>query len=191
MQYPSTIPGRAPLALQIPSNTFADADDWREHRKSGGVVIDVRTNEIVLDGLSMPHSPQWYRNGLWLLDSGSGYLDKTHGTFERVAFCPDYARGLSFIDDYAVIGLSRPRHNKTFSGLQLDDNLVAKKAEPRSGLIVINLQTGDTVHSLTITGIIEELFDVVALQGVQMSMAIGFQNDEIRRMISIETDEPL
>ena len=90
-----------------------------------------------------------------------------------------------------MIGLSRPRHNKTFSGLQLDDNLVAKKAEPRSGLIVINLQTGDTVHSLTITGIIEELFDVVALQGVQMSMAIGFQNDEIRRMISIETDEPL
>jgi hypothetical protein len=33
------------------------ADGWRDHRQDGGVVIDVTTNEIVLEGLSMPHSP--------------------------------------------------------------------------------------------------------------------------------------
>lgn len=154
-------------------------------------MIDVRSNEIMLDGLSIPHSPRWYRDRLWLLESGTGYfgyIDQSSGKFERIAFCPGYARGLSFINDYAVIGLSRPRHDKTFSGLALDDNLTAKKAEPRCGLIVINLQTGDVVHSLSITGVIKELYDVAVIQGVQTPMAIGFQNDEIRRMISIETD---
>ena len=62
---------------------------------------------------------------------------------------------------------------------------------PRRDLIVINLQTGDTVHSLTITGVIQELFDVRTIHGALAPMAIGFQNDEIRRLISVETDERL
>jgi uncharacterized protein (TIGR03032 family) len=34
------------------------ADGWRDHRLNGGIVIDVKRNEIVLEGLSMPHSPR-------------------------------------------------------------------------------------------------------------------------------------
>ena len=139
------------------------------------------------------HSPRWYNDRLWLLDSGSGYfgyVDQKHGTFERVALCPGYARGLSFINGFAVVGLSRPRHNKTFSGLALDDNLAAKKTTPRCGLVVIDLQTGDAVHSLTITGIIEELYDVSAISNVQAPMAIGFQNDEIRSCLLYTSPSP-
>ncbi len=184
------IDGEAAFVTSVSESDIADG--WREHRQSGGVVIDVQKNEIVLDGLSMPHSPRWYDGRLWLLDSGSGYfgyLDQTRGTFERVTLCPGYARGLDFINGFAIVGLSRPRHNKTFSGLALDDNLIAKKTEPGCGLIVIDLKTGDAVHSLTITGIIEELFDVSTISNVRAPMAIGFRNDEIRRLISIETDE--
>ncbi len=32
-------------------------DGWRDKRTNGGCVIDVETNEIVVTGLSMPHSP--------------------------------------------------------------------------------------------------------------------------------------
>jgi uncharacterized protein (TIGR03032 family) len=39
-------------------------DDWRDHRHDGGVVIDIARNEVVLRGLSMPHSPRWYRDRL-------------------------------------------------------------------------------------------------------------------------------
>ena len=35
-------------------------------------MIDVRSNEVILTGLSMPHSPRWYRGKLWLLNSGTG-----------------------------------------------------------------------------------------------------------------------
>jgi uncharacterized protein (TIGR03032 family) len=99
------------------------ADGWREHRQAGGVVVDVERNAVVLEGLSMPHSPRLYRDKLWLLDSvnGSfGHVDLERGRFELVAFCPGYARGLAFIGDFALVGLSRPRQNKTFAGLRLE-----------------------------------------------------------------------
>ena len=49
-------------------------DGWREHRRDGGVVIDIETDEVIAHGLSMPHSPRWYRDQLWLLDSGNRLL---------------------------------------------------------------------------------------------------------------------
>src|SRR5262249_38999338 len=43
---------------------------WRTHKKAGGLLIDVAGNDVLLRGLSMPHSPRWYRERLWLLESG-------------------------------------------------------------------------------------------------------------------------
>lgn len=167
------------------------ADGWRDRRQDGGCVIDVTTNEILVTGLSMPHSPRWYRDRLWLLNSGTGefgYVNLEQGKFEPVAFCPGYLRGLAFQGDFAIVGLSKPRHNRTFSGLALDEQLQTKAAEARCGLVVIDLRTGDCVHTLRIEGIVEELYDVQSLAGVRRPMAIGFKSDEIRRVISIAPD---
>ncbi len=173
----------------------ADASEgWRDHRVDGGVVIDVTTNEIIASGLSMPHSPRIYRDKLWLLNSGTGYfgyIDKEKGEFVEVTFCPGYARGLTFHNDFAIVGLSTIRENKTFSGLPLDDNLKAKKVKPRCGVLVIDIRTGDTVHNIKIDGIVEELYDVVALPGVIRPSLIGVVSDEIRRVISLGEEEPL
>ncbi|MFN6558571.1 MAG: TIGR03032 family protein [Nostoc sp. ChiSLP01] len=164
------------------------AEGWREHRRNGGCVIDVESNEIVLRGLSMPHSPRWYQNKLWLLDSGTGefgFADIERGVFEPVAFCPGYLRGCTFYGDFAVVGISQPRHNKTFSGLLLDEKLQHKNVQPRCGLLVIDLRSGDLVHSVRLQGVVSELYDVVALPGVRRPMAIGFRSDEIRRIVTV------
>ena len=127
------------------------SDGWREHRHDGGIMIDVDSGEIVLSGLSMPHSPRIYRGKVWLLDSGRGYFgyaDLDAGRFEPVAFCPGFLRGLGFINHFAVVGLSLPRHNKTFQGLDLDRNLQDKSAVARCGIQVIDLDSGDVVHGL-------------------------------------------
>ena len=163
-------------------------EGWREHRQTGGIVIDVQRNEIIADGLSMPHSPRWYQDRLWLLNSGEGefgYLDLESGRFEPVAFCPGYLRGLSFHGDFALVGLSRPRQNKSFEGLSLQKKLEDKNVEPRCALQVINLQTGDIVHELRIEGVVEELYDVCVLPGVKRPMAIGFLKEEIRHTFSL------
>ncbi|MBL4719947.1 MAG: TIGR03032 family protein [Alphaproteobacteria bacterium] len=164
------------------------ADGWRDRRTNGGSVVSVPNGDIVATGLSMPHSPRYYDGKLWLLNSGTGffgYIDLDTGKFEPVAFCAGYLRGLTFHGDFAIVGLSRPRGNRTFSGLALDDELEERDADPRCGLQVIDLRSGSVVHWLRIEGIIEELYDVVALPGAQRPTSIGFVTDEIRRVISI------
>ena len=170
-------------------------DGWREKRRDGGIVMDVRSEKIVGEGLSMPHSPRWYRDQLYLCDSGSGHfgrLDLQSGEFEKMAFCPGYLRGLACVGDFAIVGLSKCRENRTFSGLALDDNMASRGAEPSCGLMVIDLRNGDIVHWLRIDGLVEELYDVVVLPGVSRPMALGFKTDEIRRTLSVgdpdETD---
>ncbi len=164
------------------------ADGWRDRRRDGGCVMDVTTNETLVTGLSMPHSPRVYRDKLWLLDSGTGFfrtVDRTAGKFEPIAFCPGYLRGLSFVGDYAVIGSSLQRENRTFQGLALDDNLKSREAEPRCGLYVIDLRTGDLVHWVRIEGVVRELYDVVVLPQTRRPMALGFKSDEVCRTVSI------
>lgn len=163
-------------------------EGWREHRHDGGVLIDIATGEILVQGLSMPHSPRWHNNALWLLNSGQGELmklDTATGRTETICFCPGYARGLTIHGNYAVIGLSRPRHNKTFSGLSLNEKLAEQNVSPRCGLQVVNLSTGDVEHTLWLEGIVEEIYDVTALPGIRSPMAIGLVNTEIQKMVSI------
>jgi uncharacterized protein (TIGR03032 family) len=169
------------------------ADGWREHRSGGGVLIDVQANEIVASGLSMPHSPRWYRDRLWLCNSGTGEfgsVDLASGRFEPLTFCAGYLRGVAFHGDYALLGTSKPRHNKTFSGLPLDDALAQRNVEARCGLQVVDLRTGDVVHWIRFEGLVEELYDVITLPGVRNPALIGFVSDEIRRLISIEGGLP-
>ena len=167
-------------------------DGWRDRRHDGGCVVDITNDDIVCEGLSMPHSPRVYRDRLWLLDSGSGFLgfvDRSSGRFERVAFCPGFARGLSFVGDYAVVGLSKPRRDGSFRGLALDENLAERDATSRCGLQVIDLRSGDAVHWLRIDGSIQELYDVVAMPGVRRPKALGFLTDEIDHNISFPDDD--
>jgi len=72
------------------------------------------------------------------------------------------------------------------AGLELAETLAAKGVSPRCGIMVIDLSTGDTVHWLNITGVVEELYDVAVLAGVIRPMALGFKSDEIRRVLTIE-----
>jgi len=164
------------------------ADGWREHRRDGGCVIDVESNEVVVSGLSMPHSPRLHNGKLWILNAGTGefgLVDTAAGKFEPVAFLPGYARGLSFVGDFALVGISLPRDNKTFNGLALNEELTRRGAEPRCAIMVIDLRTGDAVHWVRFSGVVQELYDVAVLPGIRRPSAIGFRSDEIRRVITV------
>jgi uncharacterized protein (TIGR03032 family) len=136
----------------------------------------------------MPHSPRIHGGRLWLLNSGTGFfgwIDPERGGFEPVTFCPGYLRGLAFAGDYAVVGLSKPRHDQTFGGLPLQQELETRNAEPRCGVQVTHLRSGDVVHWLRLGGMVSELYDVVVLPGAAQPMALGFKTDEIRRLLTI------
>ena len=161
---------------------------WRNRRAEGGCVIDVKSNEIVTEKLSMPHSPRWHDGRLWVLNSGTGYLgtvDLESGAFEPRVFCPGFLRGLAFHNGHAIVGLSLPR-NGSFSGLQLDDELKTRDADPWCGVQIVNLASGDIVEWIKLEGGVSELFDVAVLPGVRWPVATGFLNEEIHKLYTLE-----
>ena len=167
----------------------SDANEgWREHRRAGGLIVDVANNTIVCGGLSMPHSPRWHQGKLYVLNAGTGefgYIDLQLGKFMPIAFCPGFLRGLSFIGDFAIVGLSKQRQNRTFSDLVLDEELSKRGVSARCAVQVIDLKRGDVVHELRLDGVIEELFDTAIIPGARNCGAVGFVSDEIRRTLSL------
>ncbi|MGE5563566.1 MAG: TIGR03032 family protein [Bacillota bacterium] len=179
--------GRPRFATAVSRSDVADG--WRDRRRDGGIVIDVESSEVIASGLSMPHSPRLHEGRLWLLNSGAGqlgFVDLGEGRFEAAGFCPGYARGLAFAGGHAIVGLSLQRENRTFGGLELENELARRDVEPRCGLAVFDLATGDMPHWVRISGVVRELYDVAFLRGVRRPSAIGFKSDEVRHVISIE-----
>lgn len=167
-------------------------DGWRDRRRDGGVVIDVDTDEIVCEGLSMPHSPRWHNGKLWLLNAGTGYLgwvDFDSKQFVPFAFCPGFLRGLSLHGNVAAIGISKPR-NKRFEGLALDDELTKRDADPWCGVQIVSLDNGDVLHWARFEGDINEIFDVCFLPGVRNPMLVGLKTADIRELITFDNIQP-
>lgn len=169
-------------------------DGWRDRRSDGGIVVDVQSGEIVIGGLSMPHSPRIYRGRLWLLNSGTGELGwiepgtaSSPGKFHTLAFCPGFLRGLAFQGKYAFVGLSKPRYQR-FEGLALDKKLADADSEPWCGVQVIDLDSGTCVHWFRLDGAVAELYDLAVVPGVTRPMALGFASNEILGLI---THDPL
>lgn len=138
--------------------------EWRENKRDGGILMDVPTNEIVLRGLSMPHSPRWYRNQLWVLESGEGSLaviDLATATWETVAELPGFTRGIDFYGPLAFIGLSQIRESSTFNNLPIIDRLQQNKRT--CGVWVVNVETGETVALLRFEAGVQEIFAVNVL----------------------------
>ncbi|WP_082400043.1 DUF4915 domain-containing protein [Citromicrobium sp. WPS32] len=136
----------------------------------------------------IPHSLRWRDGWLWLHNSGEGqfgYVDMDKGAFVPAAFCPGYLRGLAFMREIAVVGMSLPRDNKTFSGLKLDEELAERKMTPRTGLYFIDARNGSIVHSMNFECILTELYDVCVRPGIRQSAAIGPASEEIRRTVKV------
>lgn len=163
---------------------------WKGVKSHGGFVVDMRTNEVVCQGLSMPHSPRWHNGKLWLINSGEaqlGYVDFATKRFVPVVLCQGFARGIAFVSvdqtDYAVVALSRLRPDK--NGLVGQINLAQRLEDQgfyqRCGLLVFNLTTGKLAHWLTIEGQVTELYDVVAVPGVRKPYTPGFREPEQHR----------
>lgn len=171
-------------------------DGWRDRRSDGGVIIDVQTNRIVCQGLSMPHSPRLHRGELWVLNAGTGELGivvyPKHdpvgmGRFEPRIFCPGFLRGLAFYGNLAFVGLSQPRY-KRFEGLALDQRLQDTDSEPWCGIHVIDLDTYTCVEWIRIDGAVGELFDVEILPGCRCPMTVSPNSSEIASLLTFSPE---
>jgi uncharacterized protein (TIGR03032 family) len=157
------------------------AGGWREHRRDGGVLIDVDSGETILRGLAMPHSPRWYRDRLWLLNSGAGQLLRVEpdGRASLVCELPGYLRGLSFAGDYALIGLCQIRESNIFGGMPVQE----KHPDLLCAAAVVSLRSGRCVGMLRFTAGCTEIYDLRFLPGVQRPNVLNLDKDDVRHAI--------
>jgi uncharacterized protein (TIGR03032 family) len=166
-------------------------DGWRAHRRWGGLVIDVETDAVVADNLSMPHSPRVLPDGrLLVLDSGHGELvsiDPSTGRRDTVTRLRGFARGLAIHNGFAVLTLSLPREG-SFAGLDLDEALKSAGTTPVCAVQIVDLRSGDIVQWVELSGSLTELFDVCVLPGVACPMAVGLTAPELSTLTSFDSD---
>jgi uncharacterized protein (TIGR03032 family) len=140
---------------------------WREHKKDGGVLIEVPSGNILVRGLSMPHSPRWVQGRLWLLESGRGgigLVDPALGRYENIADLPGFTRGLDVFGGLAFIGLSQVRESAVFSGIPIAERALAER---NCGVWVVDLRSGQTVAFLRFEDAVQEIFGVAVLPGLR------------------------
>jgi uncharacterized protein (TIGR03032 family) len=155
------------------------ADGWRTHKAHGGCLIDIDCGEIVARGLSMPHSPRWHEDRLWLLESGTGRLllvDPAGGGHQTVTELPGFARGLAFAGSYAFVGLSKIRTTSAMDGVPL----ARRRHELKCGVAVVDVRTGDVLSLLEFQTAVEEVFDVQLLPGLRFPEVVGFQKEAVQ-----------
>jgi uncharacterized protein (TIGR03032 family) len=153
---------------------------WREKKANGGVIVDVRSNEVVLRGLSMPHSPRWYKDQLWVLNSGLGELwavDVQTGRHVVVCALPAYLRGLCFAGPYALVGMCQIRERHIFGGLPVQE----RHAKLLCGVAAVDLRSGAVAGLFEFTSGVQELFEVLFLPGVRRAMIVGPEKEQARQ----------
>ncbi len=169
------------------AGTTDTARGWRDGRAGSGCVIDVASGEVVASGLAMPHSPRLHDGRLFICNAGTGELgeiEPTTGRFNPIAFCPGFARGLAFLGDHMLVGLSLPRQHRDFSGLPLDERLKQAGQEPHCMIQVIDPARGMAAHWLALGGVVRELYDIACIPGRRTPMVVGFAQGQINRLIN-------
>lgn len=156
---------------------------WRDEIVDGGILMDVETNEIILRGLAMPHSPRIYNGELYLLLSASGEFIKVNvveKSYEVVKKFDGFCRGLSIHNDYAFIGFSKLRKNSsTFAKLPFSD-----KAN-YAGIKVIHLPTKAEVGEIIYQTSVEEIYEVEILPNMIRPNILNTINEVHKFSLSI------
>jgi uncharacterized protein (TIGR03032 family) len=162
-----------------------EREGWRKNLPNEGVLVNVSTNEIVLDGLAMPHSPRFVGDKLYMLLSATGELvrvntsDKTYEVVQKIG---GFVRGLSYYRDHLFIAFSKLRKNSsTFRNLPIADEATT------AGVAVVHEPTGAFVGRLVYGQSVDEIFDVAVLPELVRPGIVGVDREERSLGITMPT----
>ncbi len=155
---------------------------WRKNKLNSGVLIEVPSGDIILSGLSMPHSPRYYENELYLLESGLGRLIKVNLKENKIEVVFDFncfIRGLTFNHEIAFIGKSQIRETSTdFNHLSIKDN------SKNAGVILFCMKTYTVLGEINYTADIQELYDVQVIENAPNALIITNEIEEYNDIIT-------
>ena len=162
-----------------------DAGGWRNRLPNDGLLIDIRTNDVVLSGLPMPHSPRFVGDVLYLLLSATGELvriDPKRRSYHVVQRIGGFVRGMAYHRSHLFVAYSKLRKNSsTFRDLPIADEAT------ESGIAIVHEPTGAIVGRLSYLQSVDEIFDVAILPDQLRPGIVGLDRDERSLAVSTPT----
>ncbi len=144
---------------------FDNAGMWRKGKSFDGTLMDVETNEILVDGLAMPHSPRWYNEQVYFCNSGYGLICSYHPETkqtETLFEVPGFTRGMDFYGPIMFAGLSKVRAADVTKPAPLSE----KYDETFSGIWLFNLdEKGEQaeIGNIKFTGNVDQIYDIAVI----------------------------
>lgn len=156
-------------------------DSWYDDPVFEGTLIDVQTNEILLENLTMPHSPRFYNGRVYLCESGTGSIleyDPKTRTRRTLMTLPGFTRGINFYGPLMFVGLSKVRVSMLKNPIP-----IAKELEhTQSGIWIFNMETLEEVGHISFTGEIDQIYDIAILQETTWPELIEFEHPRTRHL---------
>ena len=123
-------------------------------RKGTGIVIDVKTQEVITNGLHAPHTPRRDEDGgVYICNSGDHCLTyKKNGSEKIVTFPGAFTRGLAITENSIYCGLSSLRHRKDLPG-----DIIVTTAR----LVVVDKEKFETIRQIALPQ--KEIYDIIAV----------------------------
>ena len=141
---------------------FNTMGKWRKGDKFDGTLMSVESNEILLDGLAMPHSPRWHNDCVYFCNSGHGLVCKYHPVTKdltTLAEVPGFTRGMDFFGSIMFVGLSKVREADVTNPAPL----AQKYDETYSGIWFFNLEDNSEIGHIKFTGNVDQIYDIAVI----------------------------
>ncbi|MEQ1587320.1 MAG: TIGR03032 family protein [Cyclobacteriaceae bacterium] len=161
------------------------ASGWRTNKATGGILMNAVEQEIILQGLPMPHSPRIYDGKLYVLLSASGelvHVDTIGGKYEVIQRMKGFVRGMDKIGDFVFIGLSKLRTtSQAFGDLPIASESIS------CGVAVIQLSTGRFIGYIKYENSVEEIYDVRILPNTRRPGVLNHYQEDHLMAITLPT----
>ncbi len=157
-------------------------EGWRENKDSGGIIMDIENDQVISQGLPMPHSPRVINGELFVLLSATGELariDRKTGKREVVKGLEGFVRGMTQYGDYLFIGLSKLRANSS----SFRDLPIAQKAV-FCGVVILHIPTLSVVGHIKYETSVEEIYDVRVLPDTTRPGILNHEKKDHKMAIS-------
>ena len=106
-----------------------------------------------------------------------------HQIIHRRGRVERFPPGLAFHCKWALISLSKPRHDSGFEDLQIGHRLQETGQDPDCAIVCLNIETGVIDYQVGIGPEVDEIYDVAVLPGIHNPLLVDPRSDVVKSFI--------
>lgn len=160
-------------------------DSWSSGRIDYGTLIDIDTDEILIEGMIMPHSPKVYNGEVYVCESGLGVVWKYNPITKektQVVKLQGFTRGLYFYGGVMFVGTSKIRASE----IKNPTPLSKEYDETYAGVWMINLEDNTEIGYLKFEGDVDQIYDIAIIPDSTMPELLNINSSLTRHLFDFE-----